>query len=527
MRFRFLTKFVNSFLVVIVVTGTALGIYKLSAALHDFDTVTIRTDTEDIADASNALDEILLENIRHFKHIRSFDHLLDKPPFDYRLNTAWVDRCEVRQSDFYKFVKWQQRHPQADIAAPGQPADWKYRSSSAEHKVSGRLQAPANGVSYYDAYAYCKASGGRLPRQSEWIAIAAGKQQRLYPWGDTFVSDAWPYLDSRLNAAQKCGLHAAADTPSGIHNMGDAVSEWADGDNDDSRPSLHGGNAYNRPFAIYSLAAFYRYAPRKYRSPYVGFRCVYDRRPDRLPWGDKPPQTRRIATDTIRIGLREGARIPALLANLSGQKVAVIESLFNQTRQKTDFRILRHEVTRAQYRNFLADPLVRIGLYANEKEPKSHRYAPDDWSDTPDANDVLPITGISWWSAWAFANWAGGRLPSAEEWMIAGSNSARSVYPWGNQPRRRYAIAAESKRTAPQQQNPDRKDKTESGIYDMGGNVSEWTRSIIAADDHYVALVKGGNYALPGKDAARIDFENRIPLSLRSPQIGFRVVFDL
>ena len=64
-----------------------------------------------------------------------------------------------------------------------------------------------NGVSYYDAYAYCQASGGRLPTRSEWIAIAGGSEGRLYPWGNSFNSEGWPYLDPRLNAAQRCGLH--------------------------------------------------------------------------------------------------------------------------------------------------------------------------------------------------------------------------------------------------------------------------------------------------------------------------------
>ena len=527
MRFPSFPLLVNTFLIAAIIAGIAFSAYKLSMTLHNFDTVTVSIDPTIPTESKNKLDEVLLKNIASFKHIRSFDHLFQTPPSDYRLNTAWINRCEVRQSDFYKFIKWQQRHPEADIAAPDQPADWKYRSTSAQHKVSGRLQAPANGISYYDAYAYCKASGGRLPQRLEWIGIAGGKQQRLYPWGDIFTSDSWPYLDSRLNASQACGLHASTDTPTGIHNLGDVVSEWAARDNDADRPSLHGGNAYNKPFEIYSLTAFYRYAPPTYRSPYVGFRCMYDSKPNQLPWGDTPPKTYRITTENVRVGLHEEARIPSLLRHLSGKKIAVIESLFNQTQQKTDFRILRHEVTRAQYRKFLNDPLVQVGLYANEKEPKGHQHQPLDWIDTPDDRDMLPVTNISWWSAWAFANWAGGQLPSAEEWMLASSNNARNVYPWGNDPGDGHAITAESGYTEPQKSMPDNKDKTANGIYNMGGNISEWTRTIVAADDHYVALVKGGNYALPSKDAARVDFENRVPLSLRSPRIGFRIVFDM
>ena len=120
----------------------------------------------------------------------------------------------------------------------------------------------------------------------------------------------------------------------------------------------------------------------------------------------------------------------------------------------------------------------------------------------------------------------GGKLPSADEWMTAMSQGGKHVYPWGNSYEKSYAATAEKQFLTPQPSRSHPKDKTSDGIYDMGGNVSEWTRSINTLSEHYVAIVKGGNYSLPGEDATRVDFVNKVPLSLRSPHIGLRIVFD-
>ena len=500
--------------------------YKLRNHFQNLDTVKIQRQVSENKDNSNKLDEILYKHIESFTYIHSFDHLFGNKSYKYHLNTLWVDQCEVRQGDFYKFIKWQSNNPQVKISSAKQPLPWAYKSISENHKISGRIQAPANGITYYDASAYCKAAGGRLPTKSEWIAIAGGKKRYLYPWGNKFVADAWPYLDSRLNASQKCGKHPKNFSANyELYNLGDSVSEWASPDIVTERPSIHGGNAYNKPFELYSLTDFYRYSPATYRSPYVGFRCVYGNQPQPIKW-TKKIKTVRIAPDVYTLNFPENARIPQLLAQLSQDKIEVIKNIFNYRQKDKTFRILRHEVTRSQYNSFLSDPLVKLGIYANSKEPENHTYIPLNWSDSIDDNkNDLPVTGIDWWSAWAFAKWAGGRLPSAIEWTAAASNLGLSVYPWGNS----FALnsaSAENKYLTEKPIYSHPKDKTNNGIYDMGGNVSEWTNSIIPLANHYVAVLKGGNYSLPSENTAKIDFENQAPLSLKSPTVGFRIVFD-
>jgi len=510
---------------VIVIALSVFSLYKLRTAFYDFDTVRVSVSKIESNQGRGAqLDEILIQHLYAFGHIHSFDPILSKSEYEIQLPPLWVDRCEVRQKSFYAFEKWYANHQPPDIAHPDQPKKWTYKSASRDHKISGRLDAPANGISYYDAYAYCQASGGRLPRRDEWLAIASGSEGRLYPWGNSFNSEGWPYLDPRLNAAQRCGVHKEMDTPQGIHNLGNVASEWTQGMRLDAEPSIHGGNAFNKPYQIYSLNNFYRTVRPNYRSPYVSFRCVYDNQPDKIAWTNAAPETVRLDAGLYRIGIPSDARIPGLLASgLSRNQLGVVEKLLGKEYPYNEFQILRHEVTRAQYRRFINDPLVRYGLYANEKEPQGHDYTPS-WVDDYQDED-LPATDIDWWSAYAFANWAGGRLPSSFEWITASSMSHYS-YPWGNDFNPEYAATAEQRLLKPHSALKETGDITTGGVINMGGNVSEWTQSLSAAGQGFAMIAKGGNYVLPGEKTARFDFENPLPASFKAPYLGFRVVFD-
>jgi len=145
---RVFTALLNTALALFVAAVAAASYYKLRVTFHDFDTVAVRADGAAGGDTQGRqLDRILLSNLRAFEYIRSFDHLLAGKPFTHNMNTLWADRCEVRQENFYKFAKWQALHRPPDIAAPGQPGGWTYYSASQDHKISGRLAAPANGVS--------------------------------------------------------------------------------------------------------------------------------------------------------------------------------------------------------------------------------------------------------------------------------------------------------------------------------------------------------------------------------------------
>ena len=524
----------------LVLPALALLIYTLELRIQAQFIQRVEISLHGQSNGLTGLDQAVKDHADFLWRSPALREQLERPEQQVSLPAFYIDKHEVTQRNYRKFIGWlslQQVDP-AEFAHVTEPANYTYNNPHRDHKILGRLDISATGISFYAAYAYCQAANGKLPSVEQWTAAAAGKEGRSYPWGEEFVGDSWRYNDPLLNMAAPHKNRIGNATPLGVFDLGAGVSEWTLDFTEDGRVVQKGGNNYNRPFSIQALNFIERPAPAEFSSKYNGFRCVYparfanNRKGERiraLPWQGQS-EVVMIPAGDYPLGVSEKNYTPKLLSYVDRTNPQIVKSFLSipLADNSSTFAISKYEISRAEYQQFLRDPMARLGFYANKNEPRFHSYIPAGWEEQKqDAG--LPVVGVDWWSAYAYAKWAGGRLPSEEEWLRAFGDAAKNPYPWGSEYDAGFAHVRDLQTRAfpesPVSAQSDSKDLTPAGVTSLGGNVSEWTNSLAFYGNGVNMIVKGGNYKFPGELGSHYSYYAKIPPNHRSELIGIRVVF--
>jgi formylglycine-generating enzyme required for sulfatase activity len=202
----------------------------------------------------------------------------ESPAHEVTLPTYRIDREEVSNANYQRCV---------NAAECDEPQDLRFHGNAAA------ADQPVVFVSWYQAGAYCRWLGGRLPTEAEWEKAARGPAGLTYPWGDEPISQD-------LNAGMRFAGALAVDSfpdgasPYGALNMAGNVWEWtADWylpyAGSGFRSDLFGekykvvrGGSWNHP--IEDARTFHRDIAHPDRAlAVVGFRCAAD-----APEGSEP-----------------------------------------------------------------------------------------------------------------------------------------------------------------------------------------------------------------------------------------------
>jgi gamma-glutamyl hercynylcysteine S-oxide synthase len=170
-------------------------------------------------------------------------HPVDVPPF-------WLDTTPVTNAAYVEFIAdggyaeqrlwnpagWNYRH-KANLTAPlfwerGGAGQWLRRRFGVAEPVPAA--EPVMHVSWYEADAYARWAGRRLPSEAEWEKAArydqASERSRRYPWGDTDPTADLANLGQRHLQPAPAGSYPQGAAPSGARQLIGDVWEWTASD---------------------------------------------------------------------------------------------------------------------------------------------------------------------------------------------------------------------------------------------------------------------------------------------------------
>ncbi len=162
----------------------------------------------------------------------------DKPTNDSPVHLAtvksfWIDRYEVTNAEYGKFIAAKGYAKKEHWTEEGfawvtstertLPEGWEKRKELLGEEFG---KHPVTGTSWFEADAFARFSGKRLPTEVEWERAARGVDGRKYPWGNDFkVGFRLPAAGDRT-PTDPIGSNPADISAAGVFDMGASVSEW-------------------------------------------------------------------------------------------------------------------------------------------------------------------------------------------------------------------------------------------------------------------------------------------------------------
>ncbi len=226
----------------------------------------------------------------------SFEYVPEDLGHWVNVDSFYIDKYEITNSEFKQFVESGGYYKQDLWSEEGwffvrsnnlnAPGFWDHPELGFSHP-----EKPVVGVTYYEAEAYAKWVGKRLPTEAEWERAARGSDGRKYPWGNQRPDCSLAIFFGCSSSTAKVGYCQKGDSPYGVSDMAGNVYEWVKDvfdlgyfqispKNNPQGPSGHalsymvtkGGSFYNTEE---HLVTFKRTHFRKtYWDKFIGFRCA-------------------------------------------------------------------------------------------------------------------------------------------------------------------------------------------------------------------------------------------------------------
>ena len=244
-----------------------------------------------------------LQNITTYKN---FDEMIrvDGGEFIYQkseiktLPTFWIDKYETTISQYKDFLDATEvqninyyDHPQQPKEKTNhKPKYWDqyYNAATLGKKFMGHpitTNSPVIFVDWWDAFAYAKWKGRRLPTEEEWEKSGRGKNGNIYPWGSKINANFEKLRTENYSKWQSVSSIVEDTTKDGITGLLSNVTEWTMTVEQDPEiigkflPVLRGGNSKSNLEKVTELTNRHALKNRNHRSSSIGFRTLSETDP--------------------------------------------------------------------------------------------------------------------------------------------------------------------------------------------------------------------------------------------------------
>jgi len=236
------------------------------------------------------------ERLQHWVRIPAFR--IDRFPVTNAQYLAFMDDGGYARSELWSRDGWDWRGT-FDIVAPeywnATSKGWTTLRAGVQVPVDERV--PVCHVSWFEAEAYSRWAGKRLPTEFEWEVAAAWdpeeRRARRYPWGEAAPEQDRANLDQQLFSPAPVGAYPAGASALGCEQMLGDVWEWTSSDFrpypgfrphpypeysvpffGDAFKVLRGASWATRPRVARNT--FRNWDSRLKRQIFAGFRCAED-----------------------------------------------------------------------------------------------------------------------------------------------------------------------------------------------------------------------------------------------------------
>ncbi len=235
-----------------------------------------------------------------------------------------------------------------------------------------------------------------------------------------------------------------------------------------------------------------------------------------------PPEMIRIPEGPFIMG-SDKVDDEGLQGELGNKKPFYLDEHPERSLSLSDYLIDRFEVTNKDYAIFIK---------ARQRKP------PPYWGgiDPPDGQGLLPVVEVNWYEARDYCDSIGKRLPSEAEWEKAARGPNGNLYTWGKEFDATKGNVSAGTHGSVMMVGRFSQDRSVYGLFDMNGNVMEWTANWYQAypGADYESPDFGQQYKVARGDAygdsghytlpifARLTFRQNVFPEERFPFLGFR-----